>query len=251
MRKALIAANWKMNLSLEEAIDFVKSFKHFSYDNKTREVLIAPPSVYLYELKKTLSRINKKIKISAQNIHFESSGAFTGEISADMLCSIGIDWTIIGHSERRQYFGDTDIIINKKVKKALEKKLNIILCIGEQLPEREAKIEKELVLSQLGMALWGVSEEELKQVVIAYEPVWAIGTGKTAKAEDAEEMHLAIRKFIQYKYSKKSANRIRILYGGSVKPENISELMSMPNIDGALVGGASLKFESFSKIINF
>ncbi len=251
MRKSLIAANWKMNLSFEEASGFIQAFKDFKFDSKKTDVLIASPFVYLMELKKMMSKINKKVIISAQNIHFEAAGAYTGEISAEMLKSIGIGWTIIGHSERRQYFGDTDAVVNKKVKKALDNGLNIILCVGEQLPEREAGIEKELVISQLGMALSGVSDIDMKNIVIAYEPVWAIGTGKTAKSEDAEEMHKSIRKFIQDKYGRKIANSIRILYGGSVKPENISELMSMPNIDGALVGGASLKFESFSKIINY
>lgn len=251
MRKSLIAANWKMNLSFDEALCFVQSFKDFSFDSKKTDVLIAPPFIYLQELKKVISKINRKVIISAQNIHFESSGAYTGEVSAEMLRSIGIGWTIIGHSERRQYFGDTDVIVNKKVKKAVETGMNVILCVGEQLPEREAGIEKELVISQLGMALSGVSSDEMKNIVIAYEPVWAIGTGKTAKSEDAEEMHRSIRKFIQDKYGRKIANGVRILYGGSVKPENISELMSMPNIDGALVGGASLKFDSFCKIINY
>jgi triosephosphate isomerase len=251
MRKSLIAANWKMNLNFEEVLLFIKSFQDFKFDNNKTEVLIAPPFIYLQEVKKMLTKINKKIKVAAQNIHFESAGAFTGEISANMLKSVGIEWTIIGHSERRLYFGETDSIINKKVKKALENGLNIILCVGEQLFEREAGIEKELVISQLGMALSEIELSKMKNIVIAYEPVWAIGTGKTAKAEDAENMHKAIRGFIQSKYGRKVANSVRILYGGSVKPENISELMSMPNIDGALVGGASLKFDSFCKIINY
>jgi len=251
MRKSLIAANWKMNLNFEEVLLFIKSFQDFKFDNNKTEVLIAPPFIYLQEVKKMLTKINKKIKVAAQNIHFESAGAFTGEISANMLKSVGIEWTIIGHSERRLYFGETDCIINKKVKKALENGLNIILCVGEQLFEREAGIEKELVISQLGMALSEIELSKMKNIVIAYEPVWAIGTGKTAKAEDAENMHKAIRGFIQSKYGRKGANSVRILYGGSVKPENISELMSMPNIDGALVGGASLKFDSFCKIINY
>lgn len=251
MRRSLIAANWKMNLTFDDALSFVSSFKEFKFDTKKIDVLIAPPFLYLSDLGKALKKINKKIILSAQNIHFESSGAYTGEVSAEMLKSIGINWTIIGHSERRQYFGDTDIIVNKKVKKALENGLNVILCVGEQLPEREAGIEKELVIGQLGMALYGVESDNISRIVIAYEPVWAIGTGKTARSSDAEEMHRSIREYIRSKYGRKIANNVRIIYGGSVKPDNISDLMSMPNIDGALVGGASLKFESFAKIISY
>lgn len=247
MRKPLIAANWKMNLTLQEAKDFANELKKTTFDYKNKDVLIAPPSLYLTEMIKIL----KKVKLSAQNIHFESTGAFTGEISADMLLSLGVKWTIIGHSERRQLFGETDEMINKKVLKALDKGLNVILCVGELLNEREAQIEKEIVISQLGLNLNNISSEQMKQVVIAYEPVWAIGTGKTAKSEDAEEMHKTIRDFIKKKYGRKIANNIRILYGGSVKPDNIKELMSMNNIDGVLVGGASLKFDSFLKIINY
>ncbi|MEF3255206.1 MAG: triose-phosphate isomerase [Deferribacterales bacterium] len=247
MRKPLIAANWKMNLTLQEAKDFANELKKTTFDYKNKDVLIAPPSLYLTEMIKIL----KKVKLSAQNIHFESTGAFTGEISADMLLSLGVKWTIIGHSERRQLFGETDEMINKKVLKALDKGLNVILCVGELLNEREAQIEKEIVISQLGLNLNNIYSEQMKQVVIAYEPVWAIGTGKTAKSEDAEEMHKTIRDFIKKKYGRKIANNIRILYGGSVKPDNIKELMSMNNIDGVLVGGASLKFDSFLKIINY
>ncbi|MGB9731191.1 MULTISPECIES: triose-phosphate isomerase [Calditerrivibrio] len=251
MRRSLIAANWKMNLTFDEALSFVGYFKEFKFDTKKIDVLIAPPFLYLSDLGRALKKINKRVVLAAQNIHFESSGAYTGEVSAEMLKSVGINWTIIGHSERRQYFGDNDIIVNKKVKKAIENGLNVILCVGEQLPERDAGIEKELVISQLGMALSGVGSADMSKIVIAYEPVWAIGTGKTAKSSDAEEMHKSIREFIKSRYGRKIANNVRIIYGGSVKPENISDLMSMPNIDGALVGGASLKFESFAKIINY
>lgn len=247
MRKPLIAANWKMNLTLPEAIDFAKHIKNFPIDFKTRDVLIAAPCLYLTELKKML----KKIKLAAQNVYSEPSGAFTGEISPDMLTSIGIHWTIIGHSERRQFFGDTDELINKKVLLSLEKGLNIILCVGEMLSDREAGIEKELVITQMGRALKNVGDSQMKNIVIAYEPVWAIGTGKTARAEDAEEMHKTIRDFIKLKYGRKIANQTRILYGGSVKPENISELMQMGDINGVLVGGASLKVESFLRIVNY
>jgi len=247
MRKPFIAANWKMNLTISEAIDFAKHIKNSPIDFKTRDVLIAAPSLYLTELKKVL----KKIKLAAQNVYSEPSGAFTGEISPDMLASIGINWTIIGHSERRQFFGDTDELINKKVLLSVEKGVNVILCVGEMLSDREAGIEKELVITQMGRALKNVTDTQMKNIVIAYEPVWAIGTGKTARAEDAEEMHKAIRDFIKFKYGRKIANQTRILYGGSVKPENISALMQMEDIDGALVGGASLKVESFLRIVNY
>lgn len=247
MRKPLLAANWKMNLTLNEVKEFVNIIKKADIDYKERDVLIAPPYIYLQELKKSL----KKVKISSQNIYFEESGAFTGEISPDMLISIGVDWTIVGHSERRQFFGDTDETINKKVLLSLQKGIKVILCVGEKLQEREAGIEKELVISQLGMGLKDVTSEMMKNIVIAYEPVWAIGTGKTAKSQDAEDMHKAIRDFLKGKFGRKISNNTRILYGGSVKPDNIKELMAMENIDGALVGGASLKADSFLKIVNF
>ncbi|MCA1927278.1 MAG: triose-phosphate isomerase [Calditerrivibrio sp.] len=247
MRKPLLAANWKMNMTLNEVKEFIKVLNDAQIDYKEKDILIAPPYIYLQELKKRL----KKVKISSQNIYFEESGAFTGEISPTMLMSIGIDWTIIGHSERRQLFGDTDDIINKKLLLSIQKGLNVILCVGEKLQEREAGIEKELVISQLGLDLKDVTPEMMKNVVIAYEPVWAIGTGKTAKSQDAEDMNKAIRDFLKRRFGRKISNNTRILYGGSVKPENIKELMSRENIDGALVGGASLKPDSFLKIVNF
>ena len=248
MRKPLIAGNWKMNLTYDEGCELVKSL-HLEYSDA--DIFVAPSFVNLQGINKFVKEENLKLKIIAQNMHFEDSGAFTGEVSAEMLLNIGIDTVILGHSERRDVFGETDEIIEKKVNQALSKKMSVILCIGEHIEDREKGKHEEVVLSQLEYALKNVTTENMKNIIIAYEPVWAIGTGKTASSEDAEAMHFAIRKFIEKKYNSDVAESIRILYGGSVKPQNIRELMSMNNIDGALVGGASLKSESFNHLINY
>ncbi|BAI79641.1 triose-phosphate isomerase [Deferribacter desulfuricans SSM1] len=248
MRKPLIVGNWKMNTTISEGVELVKSVIDSGVDQLSVDFGFAPPFISIYEIKKYL---NDSHILAGQNMYFEDSGAYTGEISADMLLGAGCNYVILGHSERRHIFGETDEVINKKVLHALKKGLNVILCVGELLEEREAGCEVETVLRQVGLGLKSVEKGLINNVVIAYEPVWAIGTGKTASKDDAEKMHMEIRKYIAKLYDDDVAQRIRIMYGGSVKPENIKELMSSPEIDGALVGGASLKAESFIKILKY
>ena len=247
MRKPLIAGNWKMNLTLDEGCELVKSLKI----NNDVDVIVAPSFVNLLGINKVIVENKLNIKVAAQNMHFEKSGAFTGEVSGEMLLNIGINTAIIGHSERRDIFGETNEIIEKKVLSALNQNISVILCVGEHIEDRESGKHENVVISQIEYALKNVDEKDMENIVIAYEPVWAIGTGKTASSNDAETMHLTIRNFIAKKFNSDVAQNIRILYGGSVKPQNIKELMSMNNIDGALVGGASLKSESFNQLINF
>ncbi|KAA0257756.1 triose-phosphate isomerase [Deferribacter autotrophicus] len=248
MRKPLIVGNWKMNLTISEGVNLVNSVIDAGIDQLKVDYGFAPSFVALGEIKKYL---NDSHILAAQNIYFEDSGAFTGEVSADMVISAGANCVILGHSERRHIFKESDEIINKKVRQAVDKGLNVILCVGELLEEREAGCEVETVLRQVALGLKGLNSDDMKKVVIAYEPVWAIGTGKTASKDDAETMHREIRSFVSKLYGENIANDLRILYGGSVKPENIKELMSAENVDGALVGGASLKAESFVKILKF
>lgn len=248
-RKPLIAGNWKMNKTVTESISLVSDLLKGDIDYSKKDVLVAPTFTNIYAVSEEIKKSGGKMLLSAQNIYFEESGAYTGEVSADMVKSAGAGWVILGHSERRSIFGETDEVINKKVKKALEKGLKVILCVGETLWERESGAEVETVLAQTGKGLEGI--KDLSNVVIAYEPVWAIGTGKTASPEDAEAMHKAIREYICKIRDKSASENIRILYGGSMKPENAKELMNQPDIDGGLVGGASLKAEQFLQIINF
>ena len=248
-RKPLIAGNWKMNKNVSEGAELASEITGAEIDYSTRDVLFAPPFTSIYAVSEAVKKNGGKALVAAQNIYFEANGAFTGEVSSDMVKSAGASWVILGHSERRSIFGETDEVINKKVKKALSDGLSVILCVGETLWEREAGAEIETVLAQTGKGLEGVTD--LSNVVIAYEPVWAIGTGKTASPADAEEMHKAIREYISRIRSKEQAENIRILYGGSMKPDNVKELMAQPDIDGGLVGGASLKAADFLKIINF
>lgn len=243
MRKVMIAGNWKMNKTVAGSLNFLDGLKN-KEDENTR-VVLCPPFLSLQALKEKA----EGVEICAQNMHFEESGAFTGEVSASMLKEIGITMTLLGHSERREYFGETDEVVRKKVNKAMEEDMEIILCVGEVLEEREENRHEEVVKQQLLENLKDVKEEQLKNITIAYEPVWAIGTGKTASAEDAEEMCGFIRGVIKENFSEDASEQILILYGGSVKPENIKELLGMDNIDGALVGGASLKPESFDQLI--
>lgn len=247
MRKVIIAGNWKMNKTEAEAIGFSKSLLDTKLINPEKEVMIFAPSIYLKELAKAF--IGTDVTIGAQNIHQEKKGAFTGEISAEMLKSIGINHTLIGHSERRQYFDETNKIVNEKMKAALLENIKPILCIGEVLEEREAKITNEVLTQQLTEGLAGVAAEDIVNVVIAYEPVWAIGTGKTATSEDANLACEHVRSVIAELYGAVIAEGIVIQYGGSVKPENIEELLAESDIDGALVGGASLDVESFIGLI--
>lgn len=248
-RKPFIAGNWKMNLDAVTGVKLVDDLSSANIDYASRDVLVAPSFTTIYPVAEATKKNNSKILVAAQNMYFEESGAFTGEVSSSMIKSSGASWVILGHSERRAIFGESDADINKKVKKALADGLSVILCVGETLWEREAGAEVETVLAQTGKGLEGVSD--LSNVVIAYEPVWAIGTGKTASSNDAEAMHKAIRQYIGKIRNNDVEEKVRILYGGSVKPDNAKELLNMENIDGALVGGASLKAEQFLDIINF
>ena len=246
--KALIAANWKMNNGIKEDVSFVKSFEKLIKNAKNIDVVICPPFTLLYKLNELLK--NSEIKLGAQNMHFEEKGAYTGEISPLMLNDAGCEYVILGHSERRQYFNETDDLINKKVKSALRHKLKPILCIGETLQQRNNNKTMQIIGNQLINCLNGINENEIKSIVVAYEPIWAIGTGNNATPEQAEEVHKFIRSLLLKTYNKKISDDIRIIYGGSVKPESIEDLMKMKNINGTLVGGASLDPKSFAEICN-
>lgn len=248
-RKALIAGNWKMHTTLVDGCELASAVAD-SFDGKPdREVLIAPPFTIVSEISHVIK--DSGVIIAGQNVCWEASGAFTGEISPTMLHDAGATAAIIGHSERRQIFGESDEIINKRVRGAIAHTLQVILCVGETLEEREAGNTFTVLETQVRKGLQQVTVDEMKQVVIAYEPVWAIGTGKTASKEQAQETHAFIRGLIENLFEKGVAEELRILYGGSVKPVNIDELMAQPDIDGALVGGAALDAESFGRIINF
>lgn len=242
MRKPFISANWKMNKTVDETEEFINSFIPMVKDITDVDVLIAPPFTSLQAASRILKTTN--IKLGAQNIFYEEKGAFTGEISPAMLLSAGCSCVIIGHSERRQYFMETDEIVNKKIKTARKNGLEVILCIGESLKEREENKTFEVLNGQLTGSLKDIS---LEGITIAYEPIWAIGTGKTATKEQANEAHEYIRKWLVK--NKEGADKLRILYGGSVTPDNTEALMSEPEVDGALVGGASLKPDSFAQIV--
>lgn len=248
-RKPVIAGNWKMYKTQAEAVETIKSLRDTVDDVERVEVVVCPTFTCLAACADALS--GSVIKLGSQNAHYESEGAFTGEISVEMLHDVGCELVILGHSERRQYFNEDDALISKKLQKVLQSPLTPILCIGETLEEREDGRVDEVVLGQLERALAGLTEEQISRIILAYEPVWAIGTGKTATPETAEEVHSMIRRWLAAKFSGDLANALRILYGGSVKPGNIAELMSQPNIDGALVGGASLDSESFAQIIKY
>ena len=247
--KALIAANWKMNKGIKEAVSFVKSFEKLAKNAKNIDIAVCPPFTLLFKLNELLK--NSGIKLGAQNMHFEEKGAYTGEISPLMLKDAGCEYVILGHSERRQYFKETDDLINKKVKSALRHKLKPILCIGETLQQRNNNKTMEIIKKQIINDLNNVSDEGMKDIAIAYEPVWAIGTGKNATPKQAEEVHKFIRSLLLKNYNKKISDSVRIIYGGSVKPDNIKDLMKMKNIRGALVGGASLDPKNFAEICNF
>jgi triosephosphate isomerase len=248
MRKPIIAGNWKMNNNIAATEKLIAELKPLVKDAKC-DVVVCTPYTSLAAAVKAVK--GSKIHVGAENVHWAEKGAFTGEITTDMLKEIGVTYVIIGHSERRQYFGETDETVNKRTVAAINAGLKVILCVGELLGEREDGVTAEVVRRQTKIALKGVTEEQLKNVVIAYEPVWAIGTGKTATAEDANDTIKVIRDCVGELYSKKAANAIRIQYGGSMKPSNASELMAQPQIDGGLIGGASLKAEDFSKIVNY
>lgn len=248
-RRALMAGNWKMHMNVVEGCRLASDLAKASEGVTDRDVLLAPPYTILSEVSHVLK--DSDIILSSQNICWEEKGAFTGEISPVMLKDAGGSAAIVGHSERRQIFGETDELVNTRVKGGLSFGLLVVLCIGETLEEREAERTFEVLEEQVRKGLDGVSAEDMKNVVIAYEPVWAIGTGKTASKEQAQEAHAFIRQLIEKMFEKSVAEEIRILYGGSVKPANVDELMAQPDIDGALVGGAALDAESFGRIINF
>ena len=248
-RRPIMAGNWKMNKTTAEARDLVGKLIPLIGGIKERDVVLAPPFTALQAVAEAIKGTG--VALSGQNLLWEDKGAFTGEISAEMLLDLGCKYVIIGHSERRQYFGETDETVNKRLRQALNKGLLPIVCVGETLKEREAGAANGVIERQVAGALQGVTAAEMAKVIIAYEPVWAIGTGKTATPEQANEIHSFIRSKVQVAYGKEVAGSLRIQYGGSVTPENVSALMSMPDIDGALVGGASLKPESFAALVKF
>lgn len=247
MRKKIVAGNWKMNTTVQEGVKLAREIEAVaSQVNNGAIVIICAPFTHLTEL----SKVTTKVAIGAENCASEISGAFTGEVSASMIVSTGVKYVIIGHSERRAYFHETDVLLNKKVKLALANGLIPIFCIGEVLSEREAEKHFEVVKSQLKNGLFDLSIEDFSKIVLAYEPVWAIGTGKTASPAQAQEMHAFIRETIGEKFGKEVAGNVSILYGGSCNEKNAAELFSNADVDGGLIGGASLKTESFSGIIN-
>ncbi|AJD32462.1 MULTISPECIES: triose-phosphate isomerase [Clostridium] len=248
MRTAIIAGNWKMNKTVKEAVELVKELKPLVKDAKC-DVVVCPTYVCLPAVLEEVKGSN--IKVGAQNMHFEESGAYTGEIAPKMLEELGVHYVIIGHSERRQYFNETDETVNKKVKKAFEHNLIPIVCCGESLEEREGNITEKVLEGQIKVGLKELNKEQVEKLVIAYEPIWAIGTGKTATDEQANETIGYIRTVVKAMYGEEVASRVRIQYGGSVKPGTIKAQMNKEEIDGALVGGASLKAEDFAAIVNY
>ncbi|CAA9240350.1 MAG: Triosephosphate isomerase [uncultured Chloroflexia bacterium] len=249
MRTPLIAGNWKMYKTVAEAVDLVEELIAGLDQVSDREVVICPPFTALYPLAPLLA--DGAIQLGAQNMYGASQGAFTGEVSPVMLQELNCRYVILGHSERRQVFGENDALINTKVRTAIENSIRPILCIGETKPQRDAGQAEEVTLGQLRAGLGGLTVDQLQDLVIAYEPVWAIGTGDTATPRDAQAMHAAIRASLAEHFGQDLAQRVRILYGGSVKPDNVDTLMSQADIDGALVGGASLQAESFLRIVEF
>lgn len=247
MRRVIIAGNWKMNKNIAESIDLANSIKRSLYDIGEVEIVICPPFVSLSDVHDVV--LDSNIGLGAQDVYWEKEGAFTGEVSCGMLKSAGCEYVIIGHSERRQFFAETNETVNKKVKAALKDGLKPIVCVGEKLDERKSGKAFDVVKDHVKNSLAGISKEDMKKVVIAYEPVWAIGTGVNATKEQAQEIHKYIRGLLKEMFDEETARSIRIQYGGSVKPENIKELISQEDVDGALVGGASLKADSFSAIV--
>ena len=249
MRTPIIAGNWKLHMNPEQTTEFVNAVKNHLPESSKVEAVIAAPALDVDDLRKAAAGSN--LHTSAENCYFEAEGAFTGENSPLVLKEMGINYCIIGHSERRGYFHETDEDINKKAKALLEHGVTPIICCGESLETREANKQEEWVVSQIKAALEGLTAEQVSSLVIAYEPIWAIGTGKTASSDQAEEMCKTIRETVKDLYDEATSDNIRIQYGGSVKPANVKELMAKPNIDGGLVGGASLDPESFLALVNY
>ena len=247
-RKKIVAGNWKMNMTPSQAVKLVEELKPLVVSDEV-EVVYCVPAIDIVPVVEALKGTN--VAVGAENMYFEEKGAYTGEISAEMLLDAGVKYVIIGHSERRDYFKEDDALLNKKVKKAIEAGLTPILCCGETLEQRESGVTLDWIRLQIKSDLAGVAASDVANMVIAYEPIWAIGTGKTASFEQAEEVCAHIRKTVAAEFGQEAADGIRIQYGGSVKPATIKDLMKQPNVDGALVGGASLKAKDFSEIVNY
>ena len=248
MRKKIIAANWKMNMTVSEAAAFLDSFLLEIGGENHADIVIVPPFTAIPKVSERLNSV-PNVKVGAQNMSPHKSGAFTGEISAGMLRDLFVHFVVLGHSERRSLFGETDAVVNQKVRAAIDASLTPIVCIGETLAERDAGKVEQVLETQLRGSLAGISPEEIEEIVLAYEPIWAIGTGRTASPEQAQETHAFIRETIKVIANDEAAKRVRIQYGGSVKPDNAATLMSQPDIDGALVGGASLDPRAFAQIV--
>jgi triosephosphate isomerase len=249
MRKALIIGNWKMNNNVSDSIRLITELKGMLSGKQDAEIAVAPAMAALHPCDIALG--DTSMNLAAQNVHYEENGAYTGEVSASQLLDLNCKYVIVGHSERRQYFFETDEIINKKVKAVLEHEMSPIVCVGETLGQREDGKTMKVVEDQLRVCLRGIDDHQMDRVVIAYEPVWAIGTGKAATSEMAQEVHQFIRGILESMFSKNIASQVRCVYGGSVTPKNISQLMRQADIDGALVGGASLDAEAFFDIIHY
>ncbi|MFC1698515.1 triose-phosphate isomerase [Candidatus Omnitrophota bacterium] len=247
MRRPIIAGNWKMNKTASQAQELINGLKQELSNTQDVDIVVCPTFTALAAVNGVIQ--NSNIQLGAQNVYWEDSGAFTGEISCAMLKELGVAYVIVGHSERRSFFGATNETVNKKVKKLLQEELTPIMCIGERLEQRESGQTFAVIEDHVRGGLNGLSADEVKKLIIAYEPVWAIGTGKTATPEQAQEAHNFIRQLLKKMYDQQVAEVVRIQYGGSVKPDNISELMAKADVDGALVGGASLKVDSFAKIV--
>ena len=247
-RKTIIAGNWKMNKTATEAKKFADDFKALLPKTKWCDVVVCVPSVDISAAVRAFK--DSRVAVGAQNLFYEDHGAYTGEVSAAMLCDLGVKYVIVGHSERRAMFGETDAIVNKKVHAALNAGLNPIICVGESLDQREMGVTMELIALQVKSALAGVAAENIRRCVIAYEPIWAIGTGKTATADQAEEVCTAIRKVVGELYGEDAAKALTVQYGGSMNPKNAEELLNKPDVDGGLIGGASLKADQFAVIVD-
>jgi len=249
MREPIVVGNWKMNKTIQEALDLVRELKPLLADVSDVEVAVAPPFTALSAVSHEIQDTN--IRLSGQDVFWEKKGAFTGEISASMLKDVGCHLVILGHSERRQYFAESDASVNKKIRAVLGEGIGPIVCVGESLEQRESGKAFSIVGDQIRSCFNGLALEDMENVIIAYEPVWAIGTGKTATPQQAEEMHKEIRSLLERMFGEETAEKTRIQYGGSVNPENVRHLMEQPDIDGALVGGASLKPDTFSRIVKY